>query len=124
MNSEIKAQWIARLRDPQARQTREVLEQVDENGNVVGQCCLGVLCELAAEAGVVERRFRYGNRRNIVIYYANPFDCNGITLPKAVAGWAELSDRNPYGPEDRSLVDLNDSGATFPEIADVIEEYL
>lgn len=123
MNPKIKAQWIARLRDPEAKQTSEVLERVDENGNVVGQCCLGVLCQLAAEAGVVTRH--PGPTEGTMAYRSELIDdCNSLTLPRVVMSWAGLPASNPDLPGSTSLAELNDEGVTFPEIADLIERHL
>ena len=54
MNAETKARWLARLRDGSRRQGRNRLETIEEDG-ASSFCCLGVLCELAVEDGVIAR---------------------------------------------------------------------
>jgi hypothetical protein len=44
--------WIAALRSGKYAQTREVLCRLDEKGEPVGYCCLGVACEVAREHGI------------------------------------------------------------------------
>lgn len=108
MNPEIKAQWIAALRSGTYLQGVGALHV---NGDY---CCLGVLCDLHAKAGLgTWNGHYYGNRVDL--------------LPEFVAEWADLS----ISPEinDVQLVDLNDGVGgyeqrTFDEIADLIEEFL
>lgn len=53
-------------------------------------------------------------------------------LPLEVVEWAELPDENPWifiktdtrGEKETTLVDVNDEGYTFTEIADIIEARL
>jgi hypothetical protein len=47
MKEEIKAQWVAALRSGRYEQTQGRLQR---DGSF---CCMGVLCELAVEAGVI-----------------------------------------------------------------------
>jgi len=126
MNPEIKEQWIARLLDPNAKQGRGLLTSPE------GDCCLGVLCKMAVEAGVIES-----------------FDDDGFVaygsgethvLPWEVSEWAELPQGQPdvSSPLDFSgaaetpyekgspvgLAVLNDYALDFKEIAAVIKEQL
>lgn len=123
MNKNAKA-WVAALRSGDYKQTKAVLaEQL--NGDY-GYCCLGVACELYAKEHpkfkVVEiEESDTTHKRNIKKY-----DVDGITsLPNKVRKWLNLSDTNgTYYPEDSdssSLAFDNDQGATFDEIADLIE---
>lgn len=116
MNPEVKAKWLERLRDGR-RQVAGLLQTKN------GQCCLGVLCEIAAEEGVVEVKkddyaYRYGESIR--------------ALPPEVSEWAGLKGVNPsveYRRTDEgfgfaSLAKANDSGLSFNEIAKIIEEEL
>ncbi len=47
MNPKLKAKWIEALRSGKYKQTQEYLERLDDDGKVVGNCCLGVLCRIA-----------------------------------------------------------------------------
>lgn len=129
MNREIRDQWTAALRSGDYFQGRAALH-TNINGHVQ-HCCLGVLCELALKAGVVERTSRYGDEGY------GWADSSGIAvensiLPDEVRDWAGLKSRagvlpvrvvdaNGRGRDD--LTELNDvAGYTFEQIADVIEE--
>ena len=52
MKQEIKQQWITALRSGNYPQGRGYLRRIDDDGKE-GYCCLGVLCELAVNAGVI-----------------------------------------------------------------------
>lgn len=119
MNEDVKRQWISALRSGEYKQGYQRLER---NGEF---CCLGVLCDLAVKAGVVERV--HGEYGHGVVGFARPGDPEGpnaSTPPWAVVKWAGMvSDSDSL--EMRSLINLNDiKGLSFEEIADVIEERL
>jgi hypothetical protein len=124
MNQKIKAQWIADLRSGQYEQGQGYL-------NVDGKlCCLGVLCEQAVRAGIIDSREDGG----VVLY-----DGKEDVLPSKVREWAGFPEssiyRNPNNPAvtvgDKavSLAELNDGEngwerRTFGQIADLIEAQL
>jgi hypothetical protein len=115
MNPEIKKRWVEALRSGKYKQGKHSLAR-GENF-----CCLGVLCELATKEGVVKRE-RLGNG---FIYYNS---CHSH-LPWPVCTWGELQEVNPSIPASSqttktTLSELNDTGSTFSEIADLIEKYL
>lgn len=108
MNSTIKAQWLAALRSGDYQQTEGQLR------SYAGYCCLGVLCDLHARAGL-------GAWDDLS--YNGAIDL----LPENVTEWAEL-DCSPE-VDDVPLVDLNDGVSgyeqrTFAQIADLIERHL
>jgi hypothetical protein len=116
MNPEIKAQWVADLRSGEYEQAKSYLASKGD-----GYCCLGVLCEQAVGAGVVNRtdggdgRFYYGDGSD------EEGEGNDITLPPSVANWAGLEADSPQ-IDGRHLSEMNDDdGKTFAEIADAIE---
>jgi hypothetical protein len=115
MNPEIKASWVEALRSEEYKQGANALHR---NGTF---CCLGVLCDLAEKAGVVTSEIV-----ETIVYYRSvkdTQDSNGYLLPQAVREWAELSSVTPsVGSEE--LCVLNDNGASFKHIADLIEEKL
>lgn len=129
MNPEIKARWVAALRSGEYPQGKHALRTAE------GYCCLGVLCDLAVRAGVIEAHepdsdsWGYGDNRE------------SQTLPYQVARWAGLGMRqNPhlnvtdiegaryneagkYGTHP-PIADVNDHGTPFTVIADIIEREL
>lgn len=135
MNPEIRKLWTARLREDNRVQGVGKLDYIDPEDGLRKQCCLGVLCELAAEAGIVEMIVTTGvNNQTLRVY-----DTEYAVLPEAVIRWAGLSDENPelrpLGPNDKGwssgggggLRMLNCTGAndeellSFREIADLID---
>jgi hypothetical protein len=125
MNPEIKAEWLAALRDPEAKQTTGILNLVEPSPvGPIGMCCLGVLCEVAVKHGVVERsRGTYGAMK-----YRGDGDerAEDGVLPESVVTWAGLGSNNPrVDGGHTNLSNLNDDeGLSFAEIADIIEEQL
>lgn len=111
MKPRIKKLWIEALRSGEYKQGKYRL--VNERGTPTKFCCLGVLTNLYVEAT--------GD--------ADVWERRDNTLDYAVQRWAGLIGPNPWlGPLDNaegsSAIDLNDNGVPFPEIADLIEEYL
>lgn len=124
MNPEVKAQWVQALRSGDYDQGRGFLQQIDDRGKAT-YCCLGVLCDLAVKAGVTTGRTDRNNSGKVMIF-GSGYDC---FPPLEVWQWAGFSNDNPEvnvpGLVDRkSVVDLNDNGTRFSEIADRIEESL
>lgn len=109
MDQQIKHEWVANLKSGGVKQCRFRLYKVVEDAH----CCLGVLCEMAVEAGIIkksgDRHIKYGGL--------------GHSLPDAVVEWAKLNSNNPQPKHSgSSLIGLNDGGKTFDEIADIIEK--
>lgn len=129
MIARIKALWTERLRSGEYRQIHRRLSDTSN-----GRCCLGVLCDLAVEAGVVRREVVLGDRTSRVIYVAldDETDNGEGLLPKAVADWAGLSSRDPVviptpsgSMAYRTASELNDEEhASFHGIADAIDRNL
>lgn len=99
--------WVKALRSGKYKQTQESLQ--DE----IGYCCLGVLCD------VYERKTGKTLPRN------EDGELVGSALDnerKVVRKWAGLiTTQGVFYSSTNSLVDMNDRGMTFKEIADVIE---
>lgn len=121
MNPEIKKAWVEKLRDPNIKQTKGVLHSV--RGGQEKFCCLGVLCTLAAEAGVVEAKRQ---EAGILVRYGPPggvFGYEDNVLPDVVSRWAGLDGhQSPTLPvSGHALAVMNDRGIRFSVIADLIE---
>ena len=116
MKPEIKKDWVAALRDGSYEQGKGQLRNSENKF-----CCLGVLCDLAEQAGVVTAEYD----KDDGYYYGG----NNGYLPEVVREWAGLDRDDPevqYEDEydHRSLSALNDEGSTFFEIADLVEAQL
>ena len=133
MKEEIKARWLAALRSGKYKQGRGRLARKSDAGEDQF-CCLGVLCELAVEDGVIDRiqgeeveSIRYGKKDERWLQETS-------YPPAAVLSWAGLDSRNPVvGEGGLSLSHYNDGFAmartdirprSFNEIADLIERDL
>lgn len=123
MKPEIKKRWVEALRSGEYQQAKDYLVSLE------GYCCLGVLCEIAVQDGVV---YREGDE---YISTSEGFDVNNVDLPVAVQRWAGVEDAYdggftslrsnvPYKNTDRNadFTELNDEmDYTFKMIADAIE---
>lgn len=118
MNADIKAEWVNRLRSGEYEQGRSRLRTGDK------YCCLGVLCEIAVENGVIpEPTVDYDE----IYRYGGGNDNSISTLPETVVDWAGLGDNTePTAPfaDDVQLSVLNDNGCSFEAIANKIEDGL
>ena len=119
MNPEVKAQWVTALRSGDYKQGQGVLRTAFTDGSVSKFCCLGVLCELAVNAGVIPAPLYDG----IYYSYGTYGDKRTAYLPEAVMKWAGLDGENPMCGTGR-LATLNDKDNSFEQIADAIEVYL
>lgn len=117
MDERIKAAWVAELRSGKWKQVKSQLRHGQR-----GRCCLGVLCDLAEAEGIVQKaRFRdCGRRVNGYVAAGDLSDKAAHVLPYAVSSWAGLWGPNPTAGGNL-LAYLNDTGASFVEIADIIE---
>lgn len=98
MDAQLKAKWVEALRSGKYRQTRGMLKAPLDNSF----CCLGVLCDIQG-ADFDAIRAHYGT----LSLSSSPYEYIGTV--------GVLSDR---------LAMMNDSGASFSEIADFIEKHL
>ena len=116
MNKEIKAQWLTALRGGEYAQGWGQLRKGNEF------CCLGVLCDLAEKAGVIES---HEDEWNIHHYGDNG---ESSVLPYAVRQWVSLLHFDPEvrtGSGVLALSKVNDElNYSFYEIAELIEEQL
>jgi hypothetical protein len=132
MKQAIKDRWVEALLSgeyPQGRDRLETLPKDPDKDARSHYCCLGVLCNLAAADGVVERRVVEVPYLDTVVYYG-PTD-EQYYLPIEVIKWAGLEgaigtrqDDNDVLAGGSGLGERNDAPASFTEIARVIEENL
>jgi hypothetical protein len=117
VRNDVLARWVAALRSGDYRQGTGRLRRGDLPDGV-RYCCLGVLCELARTAGVVELTSTGA--------YRAPSGEDGVTpfkgvLPPSVRRWAGLTDADPR-VAGAALSTWNDHrGASFGRIADLLE---
>jgi hypothetical protein len=109
MDKEIKAKWVAALRNGDYTQTQRELR------NESGFCCLGVLCDLHSK----ETETEWSNNMYLGVQ---------VHLPIKVKEWSKVSLINKIKVSINnnydSLAEHNDAGKTFLEIADAIESQL
>lgn len=128
MKAEIKDRWIEKLESGEFPQAVEQLREEDLDGNVTGYCCLGVLCEIAVEDGIIERAG--SNNGYVVLDIDGDYShTENALLPPAVVEWAGLEAAGPsimtteFGEVE--LTTLNDNyKLNFKSIAKLIKEHL
>jgi hypothetical protein len=127
MDPKIKAKWVAALRSGDYVQGQGVLRDKSRHF-----CCLGVLCDVAARDGIgkwIEPTGEDdddddGTRFSFVTFDPNDGTFGDLLPPLAVVKWAGLPAPDPT-VSDSSLTVWNDyDGASFDEIAALIEKHL
>lgn len=129
MNSKVKEAWVNALRSGKYEQGSERLRGVD------GFCCLGVLCDIYAQEHNTEWEFRGNEETNLQPMDYWYYEGESEFLPESVMDWAELKTNNPSLQVDvddgedswnynDDVSNLNDSGYTFSQIADLIQAQL
>lgn len=145
MNEEVKKEWIDRLRSGRYNQTSGKLRREG------GFCCLGVLCEIARDKEIVTLEGDEIYSRYVTLN--NRIDAEVAVPPESVVSFSDLGSQNPniyFTPEEyqvlvdrgvspeafyasaqggsinyiTNLATLNDNGATFSLVAEVIEQKL
>jgi hypothetical protein len=135
MNPEVKQKWFDALRSGKYEQGSEKLRGAN------GYCCLGVLCDLYAQEHDTQWEFRgygeYGDETNPQPMDYWYFEDRSEYLPESVMDWAGLKTPNPnvrIDVEDNEdednwyyqdeIANVNDSGYSFNQIAEVIQQQL
>lgn len=121
MNKRIKKLWVKALRSGEYKQTTGRLRR-NRGKNQASFCCLGVLCNLHAQAhpeiaaAQTDKRLYMGKSE---------------LPPEEVMLWAGIEGTDPVVVIGRGLYEhpvrlstLNDSGHSFEEIAELIERQL
>ena len=109
-----RGKLVAALRSGEYQQCRGLLK------TKLGHCCLGVGCEIFANE--VGGEFLI-NQNNIFTFFIG-LNKNHVYLPSEVMDYFGFrTNDGAWGSdsENQSLANLNDNGATFLEIADIIE---
>lgn len=134
MKKTVRNKWVTALRSGLWPQCHGNLRQAGGQfaETETGYCCLGVLCEIAANEGVVNRQY---NPRSG--YWAYGADTETGVLPREVVEWAGLTDDDPFVPAPEGWEDSDLAGGSiclttvnddlklsFTEIADLIEANL
>lgn len=121
MLTEPQKLWVQALRSGKYMQCHGVL------GDVTGYCCFGVACEVAIENGIPVERGKNDDGLT--------FNGHKVHAPDHVVTWLGLVAVNgtfergslgglhgPFGKDGRCcLTNENDRGATFEQIAAIIE---
>ena len=119
MNKEIKDKWLAALRSGEYKQCRGRLKKGNKNKSF---CCLGVLTDLAIKSGEVSLNWD----NNLVIdlsSYINMSSLNEETIEWSGANG--LGDTGGFRGKNNDYIVLaakNDRGASFKQIANIIEK--
>lgn len=129
MNTEVKQKWIDALRSGKYDQGSEKLRSVQ------GYCCLGVLCDLYSKEQGSEWEFRGYDETDHKPQDYWSFEDQWEFLPESVRDWAGLPVCNPSVRVDVTdnddeddwfyndeIANLNDSGYTFNELSNLIEQ--
>lgn len=112
MKSSIAKLWTAALRSGYYKQTSNKLR--GEFNGITSFCCLGVLCNLHAQA-----------HPDIAACQPTTDEYLGqfLTLPDEVRKWAGMTD--VLGRfNNTTLASKNDNGASFNKIADLIDKHV
>lgn len=123
MKPDIKQKWIEALRSGEYVQGTGCLHNAD-NGSF---CCLGVLCDLADQEGIItsfgSEEDHDGLNGNVYTY-----DSEKFVLPKSVRDWAGIAQDNPLMSTGMNLMDiaeLNDHYRyNFERLAELIDDQL
>lgn len=118
MDAVIKNKWIERLESGELKQGIGHLHDLKADT----YCCLGVLCDIASDDGIVERK--PANISNLEQFIGEHGPSVGL-LPDDVQNWAGIRGPDaPFKMGDRwtTLAIENDNGKSFTEIAQMIRE--
>lgn len=140
MRREVRDLWADALESADFPQAKGALAPVDSDGNPVGFCCLGVLCEVAVREGAIGEGVPEGEvypaEEEPTACMAYGEDMADTNLPIEVAQWAGIEvESHEWGswsdppltgerdgqPVTRSAATWNDSlGASFAHIAAMV----
>lgn len=111
MNENAK-RWVKTLRSGEYKQGHKRLRTLSSYNDECAYCCLGVACDLYAK----EKGIQW-NRDHILGH--------GGILPFEVSKWLGLGSKDGGFKDANGVADYltvrNDQGATFEDIADIIE---
>lgn len=113
MDSKLKKKWVEALRSGKYRQTQYTLR--DECN---GFCCLGVLADVA------NLRWKKKPHNGNFSLYKKDYSCVALGEPDPHTSYTPLKENICPFEFQKDLSSMNDSGHSFEEIADYIEENL
>jgi hypothetical protein len=146
INTEFIKEWTAELRSGEREQTSGYLTKIDKDGNR-SFCCLGVAEDMLCQRGLetskiwteeneeIPAQVAYGEQEStgVLTEEAAAFigietlysESNAASNPTVRLPQVEdyHDDQEQMLPEIVSLAELNDSGFTFSQIADVIDYF-
>jgi hypothetical protein len=118
----ITRKWLKELRSGQYRQGTGYLVQKSKDNKGDKFCCLGVLCDMAVRAKVINPPETLIENGVEVYFYGieNTYDL----LPRKVMDWIGLkTEDGTYFEDIDSLASKNDQGSKFSTIAKLIEKH-
>ena len=122
MRKEVMKKWVKALRSGKFKQGTGTLKQYNSKGQPQ-HCCLGVLCELYNE-NMKKNHKKTLPEKICDTYFITKFGTKADTLPTQVKKWAGMKSTEGYWTTENglkdSLIDWNDSGKTFKNIANAI----
>ena len=115
---ENRKKWIEALRSGEYKQGMGVLREEDNKF-----CCLGVACDIS---GLGEWKYDLEDSDGINLSYVieesvKKYSNDGL-LPLPVQFWVGLRSNAGDAFESGSLIQINDTGSSFKEVADFIEK--
>jgi hypothetical protein len=109
MEPQVKQLWVEALRSGRYKQGKGVLRNTEDE-----YCCLGVLCDIHDDQ-IWKQSYEH----------SYTYLLEEVFVPLEVQRWSGITHNGILTyEEDHNLVHLNDTGSSFEEIADLIEEYL
>lgn len=110
--------WIKALRSGKYAQARRTLA----TGG--GFCCLGVACEVYKESGNAINEEKISLQTFDGVMVCTRYEESHSVLPAKVQEWYGMATCDGVLPEGQSLLNKNDKGKSFAEIADLMEQNL
>jgi hypothetical protein len=107
MKKAIADKWVKALRSGDYKQSTGRLRSSDDKF-----CCLGVLCNIHAQTYPKHAAAQEDS---------SLYDGCSAYPPESVLNWAGLKNNEGNFGEINSLAEMNDQGASFREISDIIE---
>lgn len=109
MKKDVMVKWVEALRSGKYEQGTGYLNKHNE------LCCLGVLCEVLETPKV-------SITNGITCYGSNKSEGTVATLPESIKELAGMISSCGLYCRGPSLIEANDTGKNFNEIADIIEQ--
>lgn len=123
MNPVAKEKWVTALRSGDYKQTTGKLKHESKEDGF-SYCCLGVLCEVAVEEGIISESSAVDEGLDYFDEVDHQFAGVSSFLPDTVAKWADINEFATIFSLDIDLVRMNDSEKfNFQEIANTIENH-